>query len=507
MKLIRKNKTQDNESKDLDIEKPVFAPWKVLIVDDEPDIHAITRLNLRNFFFADKKLTFLEALSATEAKQVLKENQDIAVAFIDVVMEEEDAGLKLVEYIRDELKNHLIRLIIRTGQPGIAPERMVVDQYDIDDYKDKTELTAQKLYTTLRSALKSYRDLGTIDANRLGLKRILDAAADLYQPQSVSHFFQGVLTQMIGLCNLGENNLISTIQNGLVITATEERVVVQAGTGRFENIENNPEVKELIEHCSESILMGKPITQLPNNILPIALKVHDKMLGFICLENLSFLEKEDQNLVQIMANQCASALENLRLYVDLKEANLQALQMLAIAAEFKDKDTGDHINRLARYTQQLAEEIGLAKHEAENFSIASMLHDIGKIGIPDSILQKPAKLTSEEFDIIKTHPLVGVEILGSNKWFTTARHIAHGHHEKWDGTGYPQGLKAEAIPLEARIVAVADVFDALTHKRCYKSAWEIEESIAKIQEGAGSHFDPQVVDALMRLYQRGELEI
>lgn len=507
MKLIRKNKPTDSEENKKENtlkNKVTLPPWKVLIIDDEPDIHAITRLNLKNFEFAGKKIDFLQAMSGREAKQILEQETDIAVAFVDVVMETDDAGLRLVEYIRDELQNSMIRLIIRTGQPGAAPERLVVDQYDIDDYKDKTELTAQKLYTTIRSALKSYRDLTTINTNRKGLEKILDAASGFYQPQSLGNFFDGVLTQLISLCNLGENSLISTIKNGLVFTPNDKEFSIQAGTGRFADLASDPETQKMAEACLDKILHNRDTDILPDNMLSIPLQIRDKLLGFACLENAEHLGSADQNLIQIMANQCASALRNLQLYLDLKEANHQALYMLAVAAEYKDKDTGDHINRLAHYTTLIARALGLPEEDAQKYGQASMLHDIGKIGIPDAILQKPGKLTNEEFDIIKTHPRLGAEILGKNKWFKTACQIAYSHHEKWDGRGYPQGLKEDEIPLPARIVAVVDVFDALTHERCYKPAWPLEEALAEIKRGAGNHFDPKIVDVLLDLCEKGE---
>lgn len=503
MKIIRKKK-EDGASPDRK-PKVKLPAWKVLIVDDEPDIHTITRLNLKNFEFAEKGLQFLQAMSAREAKEILATNTDIALALIDVVMETDDAGLKLVEYIRSDLKNTLMRLIVRTGQPGVAPERIVVDRYDIDDYKDKTELTAQKLYTTVRSALKAFRDLSVINANRRGLEKILDSAPNLHRPQSLNNFFDGILTQIIGLCNLGENSLLATIESGLVVTASEERISIQAGTGRFANFNENPEINELLRVCAESILQGKPSDILPAEIYPIALKVNDETKGFVCLENAHHLSASDKRLIHIMANQCASALKNLELFIDLKEANHQALYMLAVAAEYKDKDTGDHINRLAHYTQQMAKALDFSDEEAEHYGEASMLHDIGKVGIPDEILKKPGKLTAEEFDVIKTHPQLGSDILCKNKWFSTACQIAYAHHEKWDGSGYPRGLKAEAIPLPARIVAIADVFDALINKRAYKDPWPVEKALSLLEAEAGKHFDPKLVAVFIRLYHEGVL--
>lgn len=148
-------------------------PWKVLVVDDDADVRAITRLSLKGVLFDGRPLSLLDAASAAEAKQVLSEHDDVALALIDVVMETDDAGLRLVEHIRLQRKDPFIRLVIRTGQPGMAPERFVIDNFDIDDYKDKTELTAARLYTTVRTAIKSYRDLKILDANRATLSALL----------------------------------------------------------------------------------------------------------------------------------------------------------------------------------------------------------------------------------------------------------------------------------------------------------------------------------------------
>jgi signal transduction histidine kinase/CheY-like chemotaxis protein len=327
MKFVRK------KSDGAEIKKLKLPPWKVLIVDDEPDVHSMTSLSLQKFKFAGKNLQIFQAVSGIEAQEILAAEPNMAVALIDIVMETDDAGLRLVDFIRNELKYSLIRLIIRTGQPGMAPEKEVIERYDIDDYKDKTELTAQKLYTAMRTALKSYRDLSTLDANRKGLRKILDAAPELYHPQSINQFFNGVLTQIIGLCNLGENSLISTVNNGLVIAANNNQIAVQSGTGRFAKMDDNPEVKAITKTCLDNLL-GKPSNeQLPPDALMIPLEVHKKPMGFVYLENAQHLSKADQDIIYIMVNQCATALENLQLYLELKEANRQTSYMLSIAEQ------------------------------------------------------------------------------------------------------------------------------------------------------------------------------
>lgn len=484
------------------------SPWKVLVIDDDEDVHALTNLNLKQFSFAGRPLELYHAYSAAEARAILSQQSDIAVALVDVVMETDDAGLRLVEYVRNELHNTAIRLIIRTGQAGIAPERHVIDSYDIDDYKDKTELTAQKLYTTLRSTLKAYRDIKVIDCNRQGLKRILDATADLYlyQPLSLNLFFEGVLKQIIGLLGLGEDGLISAV-NGFVITVNGQSVV-RAYSGAFaENHEDESvRLSEIERICHSAIQKGSEPEGLPPGALLLPLLHHGDTMGYVYLEGAQHLGPQDIALATVMANQCAAALANLRLHIDLQETNQHALRMLALASEYKDEDTGCHINRICGYVRALATELGFSAEETQQYCDAAQLHDIGKLGVPDAILQKPDTLTEQEFTLVKRHTLIGEQILGDHPSLLLASQVVAAHHEWWDGSGYPRGLKGEEIPFVARMVAIADVFDALAHKRPYKPAWTLEKSMATIEEESGSHFDPAVVEPFIRLYQSGTLQ-
>lgn len=184
---------------------------------------------------------------------------------------------------------------------------------------------------------------------------------------------------------------------------------------------------------------------------------------------------------------------------ELKETRLQIIQRLGLAAEYKDNETGLHVIRMSHYSQTLALALGYSEEMAEKILHASPMHDIGKIGIPDSILQKPGKLTPEEWDIMKKHPTIGAEIIGDHDsaLLQIAKSIAQNHHEKWDGSGYPNGLRGEEIPIEARIVTLADVFDALTTERPYKKAWSVEEAVEHIRKGAGEHFDPNLVPVFL----------
>jgi len=183
----------------------------------------------------------------------------------------------------------------------------------------------------------------------------------------------------------------------------------------------------------------------------------------------------------------------------LQSARLEAMERLARAAEFRDDDTGEHTKRVGDLSADIAAKLIWPEGAVEQLRLAAPLHDIGKIGIPDSILLKPSKLTLEELVVMKTHTTIGAEILrgSGSPVLQEAELIALSHHERWDGTGYPQGLQGEAIPLVARIVAVADVYDALVNERPYKQAWSADDAEAEIVRSAGTHFDPQVVQAFM----------
>lgn len=183
---------------------------------------------------------------------------------------------------------------------------------------------------------------------------------------------------------------------------------------------------------------------------------------------------------------------------ELKRTRLQVVERLGRAAEYKDNETGLHVKRMSHYAQIIALAAGFSAEWAEELLHAAPMHDIGKIGTPDHILLKPGKLTDEEMQIMRQHALIGAEILGNcdSSLLQMAASVAKYHHEKWDGSGYPFGLKETAIPIEARIVALTDVFDALTSDRPYKKAWPVSEAMAFIKSQAGKHFDPALIPLL-----------
>lgn len=291
-------------------------PWSILVVDDEPDMHASTSLVLNKLVFAGRGIRLLHAHSAAEAKILLAEpaNKMIAVALIDVVMENDESGLQLVHHIRHDLNNHLIRLIIRTGQPGHAPERKVIENYDIDDYKEKTELTSQKLFTTIRLALKVYSDILLIEKNKIGLEYILSATQELYNKASLEDFLTMALTKTVGLFDIWNDSTTPTDHNGpdgLLITQEEGNPLKMpnfiCGTRRFQQPDSIPEA--LILQCQETVRSGQ-FNAVSQDGWHMPLMVKNKPIGMIHLENIPPLQPIEQQLLAVMTRQITAALEN-----------------------------------------------------------------------------------------------------------------------------------------------------------------------------------------------------
>ncbi len=210
------------------------------------------------------------------------------------------------------------------------------------------------------------------------------------------------------------------------------------------------------------------------------------------------LETANKQLEKYAGDLNKSVSELKTVHEELKQAYLDTINRLVLAAEYKDEDTGDHIVRMSRYSALIAEKLELPAKD-ENIAYAAPMHDVGKIGTPDSILLKPGKLTNKEFDLMKTHTTIGGQILANSKAeiLKVAEQIALSHHEKWNGKGYPQGLSGDDIPLAARIVGLADTFDALTSKRPYKDRYPVEVALEIIKKEQGQHFDPDVVEVFL----------
>ncbi len=222
------------------------------------------------------------------------------------------------------------------------------------------------------------------------------------------------------------------------------------------------------------------------------LVIQNKMLLKITAEQNLKLKELNENLEDLVR----------RRTLLLDEAIDEGIAMLATAAEAKDDDTGAHIYRILDITLDISNALGLTAEESDKIGRFSILHDVGKIYVPDSILEKPGPLSEKEWEIMRNHTLAGEKILGVKSFYQIARQIARSHHENWNGSGYPDGLSGSAIPLPARIVAVADVFDALTHKRPYKDAWRLDRTLLEMTTLSGKKFDPDILHVFMGIQRK-----
>jgi len=474
-------------------------PWKVLIVDDEKGVHDITKLALRTVVFEERGLEFISAFSGEEARGILQKHPDIAVAFVDVVMENDRAGLDLIRHIRDDLKNKLIRLVLRTGQPGEAPERKVILDFDINDYKEKSELTSQKLFSTLLTSLRSYRDLESLEANRKGLRRVIESSSEMFRPKMLEGFIQGVLEQLIALLNLEGNSLHGYCDSLAIEHKTNNnRVEVVAATGKYKHTIGKDLDEQFPEHVT-SLIREALTTQkvvMRDNAYVGYFKPSPEREDIIYFSSNTILSSDDADLVKLFLQNLAIAYENILLKDEIEGTQRDMVYMLGEAIETRSKETGNHVRRVAEFSYLIAIGIGLKERDAEILKIASPLHDFGKIGIPDAILHKPGKLDESEFEIMKSHASMGSQLLNRSDRgiLKSAAIIAGEHHEKWDGSGYPLGTAGEDIHIYGRIVAVADVFDALGSRRSYKEPWPIDQILALLEKDKGIHFDPTIVD-------------
>ncbi|PRC91222.1 response regulator [Solimicrobium silvestre] len=500
----------EDEGEVIDSTVKCVTKWRILIVDDELDVHAVTRLALKNITFKNQEIEILSAYSGAEGFEVLAREPDICMVLLDVVMEVENAGLILAQRIREELHNDLVRIILRTGQPGQAPEQKIIVDYDINDYKLKTELTAQKMFTCVISSLRAYEGLKTIEANRRGLDKILHAVNNLYQIDSLKDLASGVLTQISAILNFGTEGILCVMSstNSKEVVPIVIATIGQSISLREQNVLPNthPWSEAILQTFHDKKNFFSPMV----DVLSI-IAAHGKQfaVAFAPARPLTPLEC---NLLDIFCDRIAAAFDNLHMFDLLKTTQEATVIALADLAESRDATTGGHVRRVCRLTEAIAGELldtgKLPVDIDPNFmtfvGLASILHDVGKVGIPDAILLKPGSHTPEERIIMQGHALIGETVLAHAAGavegvssLSLGAEIAGGHHEHFDGNGYPRGLKGEAIPLSARIVAVVDVFDALLHARPYKKPWPLPEVITYINDRSGTQFDPDVIQALM----------
>jgi len=304
-------------------------PWAVLVVDDDPQIHDMTRLLLKKFVFQGRGAELMSAYSAAEAKAILEKRSDIAVILLDVVMESEDAGLKLVRIIREDMGNKRSRIVLRTGQPGQAPEKDVILNYDINDYKSKTELTAQKLFTTMVASLRSYQDIVAIERNRVGLEKILNASSSLFDKRSMREFVEGAIIQLEALLRGKEGSILCCqVKN---TQATREEIVILAGTRGFA-----PHVGHTLRSCLPDEICAEieDAFHTQRNVFEkdrciLVFRTHDHGANVFFLRRPEPFTQDERTLLEVFCTKVAIGFDNVCLYEDLAALNNTLEQQVA----------------------------------------------------------------------------------------------------------------------------------------------------------------------------------
>ncbi len=481
----------DDDVVEVDDLDPAVAlpPWCLLVVDDEPGVHAITQLALRNLEFKGRRLEILNAYSGAEALAILRQRRDIAVILLDVVMETDDAGLRCVRTIREELGNREVRIILRTGQPGQAPEQRVVLDYDINDYKAKTELTSQRLFTAMIAALRTYDHIMTIEASRRGLSMVIDASSSLFMVRSLEQLHSGVLIQLQAMIGVGEDGILC-VQRGAPQAdgrRDPDRIVVLAASGRFRDVVNQPLdariPQETAAQIQQTFRTRQPIFGERLTTLYISTPGGREVVA--SFDSQRPICPHDRQMIELFAAKVSLGFENLCRFNQLRAANGAATALIAQMTECRTRDAGRRALHVARLADAIARKLAGSGVQAE--ALDGVLLDL----LSMACVVDAGREVAGECLISAPLPEETLYPAGDAGWFDLGAQIADYRGERWDGNGGRKGLSGEDIPLAARIVAVAERFDLLSQAESPASA------IARIREEAGTVFDPAVVDAFL----------
>lgn len=480
--------------------RPERLAWHILIVDDEEGVHSVTKLALKGFEFDGIPVEFLDAYSGAEAIEIVRQRDDIAVILMDVVMDTDDDGLRAINAIRQDVGNKLARIILRTGHPGQAPEDDIIREYDIDDYKCKTELTRKRLSTSVYAAIRSYRDMRTLERSRAGLESVIRASTDLLAIHGINEFASGVLIQMAALLHASKNGFVVRKHGFASLDDALEPPII-AAIGKFESARGLKDIAKLDEAAFQYVdqRFKVPGTEFTDGTFVHCIESPSCRHLLIYIESDQPWSSLDRHVLELFSHNVAVGLDRLYLNQQLMQTQKNLIIMLGEAIEKRSMEAGKHVHRVAEYSALLAKLSGLGKDEIETLRMAAPLHDIGKIAIEDAILNKPGRHTEVESERMREHAIIGANILSGHELpiLDAASHVAAGHHENWDGTGYPHQLAGQDIHIYGRIVALTDVFDALRSERCYKAAWPLDEVLKFVRNQRGIKFDPELVDLLL----------
>jgi putative nucleotidyltransferase with HDIG domain len=457
--------------------------------------------------------------------------------FTDINMPEMD-GLALAEHIHE--RDNTLPVVIMTGYPSLDATIRTLQNGVVDFLVKPVDLKQMELcvHRVLRerdllarnlilakeaesaSRLKALNEELLHKVEELNtLHQIMTEFATISSSRDV---FKRVVDTALALAHGDEACFYVLNESGsrpvAVARSLGGRPVPDAGgvpTTRLEDAVNTEIEDFVVSHCSDEnpLLISHnngngPLPASISAFMLVPLMIREKIFGSLTVAaadpDKRFSEK-DLYYLSFMTNKAAYAIENLALYENIYDNLFATLYAFVKAIEARDPYTEQHSNRVTSLAIALASAMGLSSEEADILNVAGRLHDIGKIGIRDEILLKPGRLTSEEYDIIKQHPVIGADIVAQMGLWNREKQIIRAHHERFDGGGYPDGLAGEKIPLLGRILSVADVYDAIASDRAYRRAMQEEKILGIMYGGAGTQFDPQVIEVFRRLYEDGTI--
>ena len=475
--------------------------WKILIVDDDNFIHRVIKEINMELKFDGEKINFISAYKYNEAIDILAKNKDIALVLLDVFLEEQYTGLMIAKYIREDLKNEDIRIVLMTGKGYMSLQEQIILDYDINGYEDKSDLFSKKMNTVILSSLRSFRDINRIKFNKESMEKVVSSITKLYEKDALNDFLVSSLSHLSSVINQYKGKQNCAINSFAAIRQSNSNIFrIVGGNGKYKNyidekIRNTVNESDLIK--INKIFNGGD-HELFDNCYIARYKSTTGKEAIIYVENESKIHLVDMELLDVFYKSISATFDNLCLNIEIEETQKEILYTLGEVTEARSEETGSHVKRVSKYCALLAEKYGLPRRDTMLLTHATPIHDIGKVAIPDRILLKPAKLTPEEFNIVKTHTTIGYNLLKNSKReiLKSAAIVAYEHHERYDGKGYPRGLKGEEIHIYGRISAIADVFDALGSPRVYKKPWIMNDILKYFKEERGKHFDPTLVDLL-----------
>lgn len=413
-----------------------------------------------------------------------------------------------------------IYVLLLTGHKDLAPPLSTIRALDIQGYCEKSDRLDQ-LVLLVESGIKSISQIRTIQKFRDGLNSILGAVPKIYQLQPLDNILEEILIQILPLVN--SHDAFILVDDLSIQNSTEDKPIdktIYKGIGAF-SVTIGEFTDMLGPELMESIGLArtnKKALEISDGVI-IPLVINNDAIGVIYVNSSDV--SEGIRLLEIYAGQAASSLSNAQLhslinirneelnktYTELKKRYMDTIEALRLAVDARDVYTRGHSDRVALFAKLIGERMGLSDADLEKLKIGGIFHDIGKIGTGDDILLKNERLTDDEIREIQKHPIKGALILSAVSMFSDVVPIVRSHHERIDGTGYPDGLRGDQIPLLARIIAVADAFDAMTSDRQYRTRLTLDASVEQLRLGRNSQFDSKVIDVFLDILSDNPVEI